>query len=286
MTTRQHLRFAKYEGIGNDFVMIADPSNTIRLAPDLIRKLCDRRFGIGADGVIRVAPARPEADLFMDYVNSDGSIGEMCGNGIRCLAVFARETGLTSGTELRVDTRAGVKEIKINQDGSVTVDMGPPVFEPSSIPVEWPGPDALHAKVELPNQVLEAACVSMGNPHAVVFVEDLEAVPVASLGPQVENHPMFPRRANVEFVRVVSENTIDVRVWERGSGQTLACGTGACAAAVGARLLRETGPRMTVVLPGGELEVAWSGSDVSADAPPVLMTGPATKVFEGDFDLS
>jgi diaminopimelate epimerase len=285
MANKEHLRFVKYEGIGNDFVMIADPSNVIRLTADLVRKLCDRRFGIGADGVIRVAPGGPGADLFMDYVNSDGSIGEMCGNGIRCLALFAREMGMTARTELRVDTRAGVKRITVNQDGSVTVNMGPPIFEPSSIPVAWPGPDALHAKVELPDQVLEAACLSMGNSHAVVFVEDLEAVPVASLGPQVEHHPMFPKGANVEFVRVVSRNRIEMRVWERGSGQTLACGTGACAGAVAARLLRETGPSVTVALPGGELEVAWSGS-APADTAPAFMTGPATKVFEGDIGLS
>lgn len=276
------MRFAKYQGIGNDFVMFADPEDALRLTPEAVRALCDRRFGIGADGVIRVAPATGGGDFFMDYVNSDGSLGEMCGNGIRCLAVFAAAEGLTDAAELKVETRAGLKTIWV-ADGGIRVDMGPPRFRPEDVPVLWQGDDALHAKVELDDQVVEAACLSMGNAHAVLFVDDLAAVPLTDLGPRIETHPMFPAGTNVEFVVAESPEGIDMSVWERGSGQTMACGTGACAAAVAARLLRGAGESITVAMPGGELTVEWSGS--ISDVQPVYMTGPAVKSFEGDVEL-
>ncbi|MEA2476190.1 MAG: diaminopimelate epimerase, partial [Actinomycetota bacterium] len=233
------MRFAKYQGVGNDFVMLADPGDALEVTGDLARALCDRRFGIGADGVIRVAPS-DEADLFMDYVNSDGSVGEMCGNGIRCLALFAREQGMTTASELVVDTRAGIKEVSVLGNGLVRVDMGAPAFAPQDIPVEWPGTDALHAKVELDDGVVEVACVSMGNAHAVSFVDDPDAISVEVIGPRIETHEMFPRMTNVEFAVVEAPDRVRMRVWERGSGQTLACGTGACAVAVAAHLLRDT----------------------------------------------
>jgi diaminopimelate epimerase len=283
MAVHDTLKFAKYHGIGNDFVMLADPGDDLVLTPELVRKLCDRRFGIGADGVIRVAPRRDGTDFFMDYVNSDGSIGEMCGNGIRCLALFVRAIGMTQAGQLRIATRAGVKIVAVAEGERVTVDMGSPIFDPASIPIAWPGTDALNAKIELDDEVLPAACLSMGNPHAVVFIDDLASVPVERIGPQVERHPMFPNGANVEFVRVASPDRIEMVVWERGAGQTLACGTGACAGAVAAKLLRGAESRLTVALPGGELEVEWMGS-VDDDVP-VLMTGPATKVFEGEIEL-
>ena len=276
------MRFAKYQGIGNDFVMFADPDDRLRLTPEDVRALCDRRFGIGADGVIRVAPATGGGDFFMDYVNSDGSLGEMCGNGIRCLAVFAAAEGLTGKAELKVETRAGLKTVTV-AEGGIRVDMGPPRFRPEDVPVLWQGDDALHAKVELDDEVVEAACLSMGNAHAVLFVDDLDAVALTDLGPRIETHPMFPAGTNVEFVVVESAQRIDMGVWERGSGQTLACGTGACAAAVAARLLRGADERMTVAMPGGELTVEWTGS--LTDVQPVYMTGPAVKSFEGDVDL-
>ncbi|MDQ3913726.1 MAG: diaminopimelate epimerase [Actinomycetota bacterium] len=276
------MRFAKYQGIGNDFVMFADPDDRLRLSPETVRALCDRRFGIGADGVIRVAPGREGGDFFMDYVNSDGSLGEMCGNGIRCLAVFAAAEGLTGASELKVETRAGLKTIWV-AGGGIRVDMGPPAFRPEDVPVTWQGDDALHAKVELDDGILEAACLSMGNAHAVLFVDDLGAVPLRDLGPRIETHPMFPAATNVEFVVVESRERIAMTVWERGSGETLACGTGACAAAVAARLLRGTEERVTVAMPGGELTVEWSGS--IDDRAPVYMTGPAVKSFEGDVEL-
>ena len=276
------MRFSKYQGIGNDFVMLADPDDALSLTPEMVRALCDRRFGIGGDGVIRVAPGSDGADFFMDYVNSDGSIGEMCGNGIRCLAVFARAEGLTDKTELNVDTRAGLKVVTINPDETVTVDMGAPIFEPAQIPVDWDGPDALHAKFQLDDGVVEGACVAMGNPHVVLFAEP-DSAPVTTLGPTLEKHPSFPNGTNVEFIRVDSPNHVTMRVWERGSGETLACGTGAAAVAVVARLLGDADEEMTVTLPGGDLRIKWSGSiDESA---PVFMTGPANKSFDGETDL-
>jgi diaminopimelate epimerase len=274
------MRFAKYQGIGNDFVMIADPGDELKLSAEGVRRVCDRRFGIGADGVIRVAPGRNGGELLMDYVNSDGSIGEMCGNGIRCLALFARSEGMTSHNELQVETRAGVKKIEVQPEGLVRVDMGPPIFGPRNIPVDWDGDDALRMRLALEATEVEVACLSMGNPHAVLFVEDPHEAPVTIMGPTIERHAAFPNGANVEFVRVLSPERIRMRVWERGSGETLACGTGACAAAVATRLLADGSERITVELPGGEVEVDWRG-DLHTEAP-VFLTGTATKVFEGE----
>ena len=275
--------FDKYHGIGNDFVMIADPSDRLELDPEVMSRLCDRRFGIGADGVIRVSPGRAGGDLAMAYLNSDGSAGEMCGNGIRCLALFALEHGLAAKKRLTVETGAGLKVVEVQEDGRVRVDMGAPQFDPASIPVTWDGADALHAKIELDEGIVEAACLGMGNPHAVLFVDDPATAPVTTVGPELEHHPAFPTHVNVEFVSVRAPGRIEMRVWERGSGETMACGTGACAAAVAARLLRGTDPVVMVELPGGELEVAWNGrGDPSR---PVVMTGSATKSFEGTVDL-
>jgi len=276
------MRFAKYQGIGNDFVMLSDPDDQLELTPHMVRSLCDRRFGIGADGVIRVAPSS-RAHFLMDYANSDGSPSEMCGNGIRCLAVFARGEGLTSETVIDVDTLAGVKSVTVEGE-RVRVDMGPPIFDPARIPatLENPGPDALRAKLELDGASLEAAVLSMGNPHAVLFVDDVNSVPVATLGPRLERHAAFPNGANIGLATVDSANRIRLRVWERGSRETLACGTGACAAAVAARLLRGAEARVVVGLRGGELEIEWAGS--TTDEQPVFMTGPAVEVFRGEID--
>jgi diaminopimelate epimerase len=274
------MRFAKWHGIGNDFVMVADPSNEIAFDADQVRKICDRRFGVGADGVIRVAPGPDGADLFMDYINSDGTLGEMCGNGIRCLVLFAREEGLTDKTEVKVATRAGLKTLWVLDDGRVRVDMGPPGFVPAEIPFEWDGREALHAKLDLDSEIVEATVLSMGNPHAVMFVDQPETAPIATLGPVIETLDVFPNGTNVEWARVDSPDHVTMTVWERGSGQTLACGTGACAVAVAARLIGDADERMTVSLPGGDLEVEWSGSlDKEAS---VFMTGPAEKSFTGE----
>jgi diaminopimelate epimerase len=279
------MRFAKYHGIGNDFVMFADPSDELSLDAVTVARICDRRFGVGADGVIRVAPATNGADLFMDYVNSDGSLGEMCGNGIRCLAVFAKEEGLASGDQIKVDTRAGLRVVEILSDGRIRAEMGAPIFTPSEIPIETDGDNALDVEVDPgPDFVrFEVAALSMGNPHAVIFVDDASAVNVRSLGPAIETSAVFPSKTNVEFVEVHAPDRIEMRVWERGSGETLACGTGACAAMVATRLLRDGATRQVVSLPGGDLDVEWEGSlDVES---PVFMTGPVAKSFEGDLDL-
>ncbi len=229
------MRFSKYHGIGNDFVMLADLDDRFRLTPELVRSLCDRRFGVGGDGVIRVAPGDVDTDFFMDYVNSDGSIGEMCGNGIRCLAAFVNDQGYSANETLRVGTRAGIKIVSVGEK-EIRVDMGPPIFVPDEIPVEWSGPDALHAKIDLDQSVMEATCLSMGNPHAVLFVAD-DPGDSLRLGAAIETHPMFPNGTNVEFARIESPDHVQMRVWERGSGETLACGTGACAVAVATRLV-------------------------------------------------
>jgi diaminopimelate epimerase len=277
------MRFAKYQGTGNDFVMLSDPDDELELTPHMVRSLCDRRFGIGADGVIRVGPSG-RAHFFMDYANSDGSPSEMCGNGIRCLAVFARAEGLTDEAVIDVDTVSGVKSVSV-QGERVRVDMGPPIFDPARIPVviEKGGTDALRTKIGLDGATLEAAVLSMGNPHAVLFVDDVNSVAVTTLGPRLEHHPAFPNGTNIEFAAVDSPNRIRLRVWERGSRETLACGTGACAAAVAARVLKDGDTKATVDLRGGELEVEWAGS--TTDEQSVFMTGPAVEVFTGEVSL-
>jgi diaminopimelate epimerase len=277
------MRFAKYQGIGNDFVMLSDPDDDLELTTDLVRSLCDRRFGIGADGVIRVGPSS-HAQFFMDYANSDGSPSEMCGNGIRCLAVFARAEGLTDDTVIDVDTLSGVKSVTVQGD-RVRVDMGPPIFDPARIPVvlENGGPHPLRTKLQLEEGTFEAAALSMGNPHAVLFVDDVNSVPVTALGPRLEHHRAFPNGANIGFATIDTANRIRLRVWERGSRETLACGTGACAAAVAARLLRDGDAKVTVGLRGGELEIEWAGS--TTDEQSVFMTGPAVEVFTGEVSV-
>ena len=273
------MRFQKWHGIGNDFVMVADPHNQVSLEPEQVKRICDRRFGVGADGVIRVT-FDTDVDLVMDYRNSDGTLGEMCGNGIRCLALFAKEEGLVHKDELRVKTGAGIKTVTILGDGRVRVDMGAPIFEPAKVPVKWDGPDALHTKLEIEPEVIEATVLSIGNPHAVLFVDDPVSAPVTSLGPVIEKLDVFPNGANVEWARVDSPDHVTMTVWERGSGRTLACGTGACAVAVAARLVRDADEKITVSLPGGDLEVEWSGS--LDDEQAIFMTGPAEKSFDGE----
>lgn len=274
------MEFEKWHGAGNDFILVADPEDRLKLAGEQVRRLCDRRFGIGADGVIRVVPGADGAELFMDYVNSDGSIGEMCGNGIRCLALFAREQGLTTSDQIKVGTRAGLRTVWIEGD-VVRVDMGAPIFEATAIPVE--SDDPLHTTLQTSVGSVEAAVLSMGNPHAVVFVDDPDHAPVTTLGPEMERLAPFPNGTNVEWVAVQSQERVRMQVWERGSGQTLACGTGACAAAVATRLLHEGNEAMTVVLPGGDVRVEWSGS-VEHEAP-VFLIGPAERLFRGSVDL-
>ena len=278
------MRFAKYHGTGNDFVMLEDLENRLTLTSALVSSLCDRHMGVGADGVIRIAPSA-EADFFMDYWNADGNVAEMCGNGIRCLAKYVYDRGHTSKTELKVDTRAGIKDLDITVSDravlSVRVDMGPPRLTREEIPMAGPPEETF---VDEPMTAGEAryraTAVSMGNPHLVLIGDgEPSQVDIESLGPALQRHADFPEQTNVEFARV-SDGVVDVRVWERGSGQTMACGTGACASLVAASMIGLVGRQATVRFPGGELEVEWAPDGH------VYLTGPATFVFEGETDLT
>jgi diaminopimelate epimerase len=276
------MRVSKYHGTGNDFVMIEDVKDRLALTPELVVALCDRHLGVGADGVIRVAPSE-RADLFMDYWNADGAVAEMCGNGVRCLAKYAYDRGLTDRTELDVDTRAGVKRLALEvSDGRVErvrVDMGPPRFERGAIPMRGPADERfLGEPFDVEGTTYRASAVSMGNPHLVLLGDgDPAEVDVRRIGPALEHHEDFPERTNVEFIRVVDDG-VQVRVWERGSGETMACGTGACASLVAAHLVAGVPRRAPVRFPGGELEVEWADDDT------VFLTGPATFVFDADLD--
>ncbi len=287
------MHFTKMHGIGNDFVLVnclgADGGALLAECRSRAVHLCDRKFGVGGDGVIALLPgeaAPPNNQQFkMRMFNPDGTEAEMCGNGIRCFAKFLFDRGLTQGqSDIAVETGAGLLHLQITPgpDGaaiSVRVDMGEPVLTPSQIPTVLTETDApiISAPLALADRTLHVTTVSMGNPHAVVFVDDVKAYPIEVVGPQVEHHPAFPRRTNTEFIQVVSGREIIFRVWERGAGATLACGTGACAAVVACVLNGLTGRQVLVHLPGGDLDIAWSEADNH-----VYMTGPATEVFMGE----
>jgi diaminopimelate epimerase len=285
------LRFVKMHGLGNDFVVIEDLDSELELDPDAVVWLCDRHFGVGADGVILVRPATTEqADLFMLYYNADGTTAEMCGNGVRCFAKYAAEHALFEGDVLRVETLGGVRSVEVAMDSggvmeAATVDMGEPILDPRRVPttlspVRAADEAVIGALLETDLGVYEVTCVSMGNPHAIVWVDDVEAAPVGIVGPLIETHPAFPNKTNVEFAQVVSDTCeIRLRVWERGVGETLACGTGACATAVAAALEGRCGREAAVELPGGDLVVRW------AEDGRVYMSGPAEEVFSGTIPL-
>ena len=274
------IAFTKMQGLGNDFVVIDAVSHSVTLTPQHIRRLADRHFGVGCDQVLIVErPHDAGADFRYRIFNADGGEVEQCGNGARCFVHFVRERGLTDKNDITVETAGGVIRPHIEDDGRVTVDMGVPRFAPRDIP--------LIADVEAPRYELTVGetkltigAVSMGNPHAVLQVDDVRTAPVGELGPLIENHPSFPKRVNAGFMEVISTDHIRLRVYERGVGETLACGTGACAAvAVGRRwgLLVET---VKVELTGGDLTIHWQG-----DNNPLWMTGPAVRVFEGSIEL-
>ncbi|HOO76462.1 MAG TPA: diaminopimelate epimerase [bacterium] len=270
------MTFTKMQGAGNDFVLVENRDGALDFTPELIRRLCDRHYGIGADGVI-CAENSEVADLKMRIFNSDGSEPEMCGNGIRCFARWAREKWLVDEDEFTVETLAGiVRPVLVGEE--VRVDMGAPVLNGPEIPVNLPGEVVLHPAV-FAGKTVAITCVSMGNPHCVIFLEDGEPSPVAELGPAVEIDPLFPNKTNVEFVKVLPGEELSVDVWERGAGITLACGTGACAALVAAHLAGRSGRAATIRLPGGTLDVSWEEDGR------VLMTGPAEFVFKGEMPL-
>jgi diaminopimelate epimerase len=279
----RELPFAKYHGTGNDFVMIEDLDGRIALDSKLVAAMCDRHRGVGADGLIRVIGAE-DADFFMDYYNADGATAEMCGNGVRCLAKLVYERGLTNKRELAVSTRAGLKHVWLDVDGDVvrrvTVDMGPPAFTRGEIPMDGPPDEQFLAEpFEMDGTTVKASALSMGNPHLVLFVDtDPSAIDVRHVGPGLEHHPSFPQRTNVEFV-APGERGLGVRVWERGVGETMACGTGACASLVAANLAGLVPRRVDVTFPGGTLDIDWRENGV-------FLTGPAERAFEGSLDRS
>ena len=270
--------FRKYQGLGNDFILIDGRRGDLPdQAGEPARLLCDRRFGIGADGLILALPPRQGGDVRMQIINADGSEAEMCGNGIRCFARFLADLdGAPVGSSWRVETPAGVIVPRLLDEGLVTVDMGAPFLEPSTIPTTLTAAAQLpEADLEVAGEWLRVAAVGMGNPHAVVSVADVDAVPLERLGPALEQHPAFPARTNVHFVQVLAPDRLRLRVWERGAGPTLACGTGACATLVASHLRGQCERAATLELPGGELQIRWD------DDGRLQMTGPAQLVFCG-----
>ncbi|HET9664280.1 MAG TPA: diaminopimelate epimerase [Burkholderiales bacterium] len=275
------LRFTKMHGLGNDFVVFDATEGLPELAPSALRLIADRHLGVGCDQVLRIeAPRTPGTDFYYRIFNADGGEVEQCGNGARCFVRYVHDRGLTAKTEIRVGTRAGVIVPRLEDDGEVTVDMGIPEFEPFRIPFEAPK-RALTYTLEVGGNERTISCLSMGNPHAVQVVPDVAAAPVATEGPLIERHPGFPQRVNAGYMQVLTPAHIRLRVYERGAGETLSCGTGACAAAVAGRVLGLLDSRVRVTTRGGDLHVQWAGEGHA-----VRMKGPAVTVFEGEIDLN
>lgn len=274
------MKFTKMQGIGNDYVYVNCFEETVEDPGETAIRVSNRHFGIGSDGLILIKPS-DKADFMMDMYNADGSQGAMCGNGIRCVAKYVYDKGMTDKTEISIETKSGIKFIKITTaDGRAElaqVNMGAPVLTAEKIPVVSNSMEIIGEPIEIDGEIYHMTCVSMGNPHAVVYVEDVKKVQIERTGPLFENHPCFPDRVNTEFVHVIDENTIEMRVWERGSGETLACGTGACASAVASILNGYTKDEVTVKLLGGDLKIRWDKKENL-----VYMTGPAEIVFEGE----
>ncbi len=269
------LQFTKMHGLGNDFVVIDAISQAVTITPERASKLADRRFGIGCDQVLIVEPPTvADVDFRYRIFNRDGSEVEQCGNGARCFAKFVRDRHLTGKSTIRVETANGIIELQAGTNNQVTVNMGAPVFEPRRIPFQAEK-QATTYPLEVAGEQLEIVAVSMGNPHAVVRVDDVDSAPVATLGPAIERHSRFPERVNAGFMEIVNRSEIRLRVYERGAGETLACGTGACAAVVAGRIQDLLDSEVTVNVPGGRLQITWEKDRV------VMMTGPATNVFHG-----
>jgi diaminopimelate epimerase len=273
-------KFTKMHGLGNDFVVIDATREPVDLTPARVKAIADRHFGVGCDQLLVVEPStRAGIDFRYRIFNADGGEIEQCGNGARCFARFVHDKGLTAKSEIRVETRAGIITPRLRDDGLVTVDMGVPVFDPARIPFVSDS-DAVVQPLDVDGQRVALTALSMGNPHAVQVVADVDAAPVEALGAKIETHPRFPARVNAGFVEVVDPRHIRLRVFERGAGETLACGTGACAAAVTVILRELAVSPLQVATRGGMLEIAWNGPGA-----PVLMTGPAVTVFEGVLEM-
>ena len=274
------LRFTKMHGLGNDFMVVDAISQQFRLRPEMIRELADRNFGIGFDQLLVVEPpGLPDVDFRYRIFNADGSEVEQCGNGARCFARFVRDQRLTNKRVIRVQTAKGVIELRIGKDGLVLVNMGVPELNPPAIPFAADSQKVVYT-VDVDGRSVELSAVSMGNPHGVLVVSDIDTAPVESLGPSLEKHPRFPARANIGFLQIVDRTHARLRVFERGSGETLACGSGACAAVVAGRLRGLLDARVQVELRGGPLVIEWQG-----EGTPVMMDGPASTVFEGQLRL-
>jgi diaminopimelate epimerase len=279
-----HLRFTKMQGAGNDFVVLDGIRQRIELGPGQYRALADRHFGVGCDQILLVeSPTRPDADFRYRIFNADGGEVQQCGNGARCFVRFVHEKGLTPKREIRVETASGIIVPKLEDDGRVTVDMGPPRFAPADIPfvAEAQAPTyVIDVDGPLGVEPIEISALSMGNPHAVRVVCNLDAAPVQELGLRIEHHPRFPERVNVGFMQVLHRREVKLRVFERGSGETLACGTGACAAVVAGISRDLLDHTVTVHTRGGDLSIRWAGGNAS-----VFLTGPAVTVFEGEIEI-
>ena len=269
------LKFTKMQGLGNDFVVLDGIRQRVDLDPAHVRALADRHFGVGCNQVLVVEAARGDADFRYRIFNASGEEVEHCGNGARCFVKFVRDQGLTEKREIRVETKNGLIVPRLEADGQVTVDMGAPRFAPADVPFAG-GTGAVAEPLDVDGTVVQVSVLSMGNPHAVQVVADVDAAPVATQGPRIEHHPRFPQRVNAGYIEVVDRVTIRLRVWERGAGETLACGTGACAAVVAGIRRGLLDARVTVRTRGGVLVIGWAGGGA-----PVLMTGPAATVFEG-----
>lgn len=280
------MKFTKMQGIGNDYVYVDCFQETVNNPSAVAKFVSDRHFGIGSDGLILVKPS-DVADCEMDMYNLDGSQGAMCGNGIRCVAKFAYDKGIVNKKNISVATKSGIKyldlTVKNGKVSSVKVNMGSPILNAKTIPVVSPREQVINEPLDVNGETYHITAVSMGNPHAIVYMDDVDGLDIAKIGPLFENHINFPDRINTEFVKVIDRHTLQMRVWERGSGETLACGTGACAVAVASTLngLVDEDVPITVKLLGGDLEILWNRQENL-----VYMTGPATTVFEGEIDLS
>lgn len=278
------MKFTKMHGLGNDYVYVNCFEEKIDNPQAVARFVSDRHFGIGSDGLIMINPSKT-ADFEMEMYNADGSRGEMCGNGIRCVAKYVYDYGLTDKTQISVETLGGIKYLDLTiEDGKVSlvkVDMGKPELEADLIPIISEREQVIDEPIEVDGKEYHMTGVSMGNPHAVIYVDDVKGLDLEKIGPKFENHERFPKRINTEFVHCIDRQTVEMRVWERGSGETLACGTGACAVAVSSILNNLTDTQVTVKLLGGDLQIEW---DREKDR--VFMTGPATVVFDGVIDIT
>ncbi|MEI3138273.1 MAG: diaminopimelate epimerase [Lachnospiraceae bacterium] len=277
------MKFTKMHGIGNDYVYVNCFKETVEHPSEMAIKVSDRHFGIGSDGLILIKPSEV-ADGKMEMYNADGSQGAMCGNGIRCVAKYMYDYGITDKTSISVETKSGIKYLDLTiKDGkvdTVKVNMGTPILKAVDIPVRSEKEQVIDEPVMVDGKEWKITCVSMGNPHAITYIDDVKNLEIEKIGPKFENHEIFPDRVNTEFVRVIDRNTVEMRVWERGSGETLACGTGACAVAVSSILNGLTEEEVTVKLLGGDLKIFWDRIENK-----VYMTGSATTVFDGEIDL-